>query len=582
MEFNHPDHPAAPSQSPNQPTTFMKESDHPATQSPNQPTTFMKETEPCSRRSVRRANLPVISVENGIPRHPDFRLEEPLNLSIYPGEQVAIVGLNASGKTRLIEILTGRYPLLGTNEVHYHFEGSAHRYASDDIRVLTFRDSYGDSDTTYYLQQRWNQHDIDESTPKVDGRYIISLSSGELRKYQLQKALASSPRLLILDSPFIGLDPEARQQLRDTLKQLIQEQGLQVILLLTRDSDIPDFINRVIRRPTPDPSRQGGASSGLSSNICAQPLTNICAQPLTSRQGGASSGLSSNICAQPLTNICAQPLTSFTGREGSNICAQPLPSLTGSEGSNGLTERQAVLSDRGITPIPRTGKVGGGSSVLRFSHITIRYGQRTILNDLSWTVHRGEHWALEGANGSGKSTLLSLVCADNPQAYACDIELFGRQRGTGESIWDIKRHIGYVSPEMHRAYMRDLPAIDIVASGLHDSVGLYVRPRPEQRETCLAWMRRFHIDHLADRTFLRMSSGEQRLCLLARAFVKFPDLLILDEPFHGLDDPNRLMATQIIEDYCAQPDVTLIIVSHYAEELPRCITHHLRLPSPPN
>ena len=97
------------------------------------------------------------------------------------------------------------------------------------------------------------------------------------------------------------------------------------------------------------------------------------------------------------------------------------------------------------------GPFGCGSPVLRFSHITIRYGQRTILRDLSWTVHRGEHWALEGANGSGKSTLLSLICADNPQAYACDIELFGRRRGTGESIWDIKRHIGYVSPEMHRA-----------------------------------------------------------------------------------------------------------------------------------
>ena len=184
---------------------------------------------------------------------------------------------------------------------------------------------------------------------------------------------------------------------------------------------------------------------------------------------------------------------------------------------------------------------------------------------------------MEGANGSGKSTLLSLVCADNPQAYACDIELFGRRRGTGESIWDIKRHIGYVSPEMHRAYMRDLPAIDIVASGLHDSVGLYVRPRPEQRETCLHWMNRFGIGHLADRTFLRMSSGEQRLCLLARAFVKSPDLLILDEPFHGLDDDNRLLATRIIEDYCSDPSITLIIVSHYANELPSNITHHLRL-----
>lgn len=447
--------------------------------------------------------LPVLSITDGIPRHPDFRMPEPVNLQIWPGEQIAIVGPNASGKSRLVDILTGRYPLLGTNEVHYHFPGSPHRYVSDNIRVLTFRDSYGDSDATYYLQQRWNQHDIDPSTPMVDGRYIISLSSGELRKYQLQRALATNPRLLILDSPFIGLDPEARQQLRDTLATLIRDRGLQVILVLTRDSDIPDFITRVIRMKDPPPAPSSSSLTSSSSRLFSA---------IISRSPSSS----------------PSPLSS---------------------------------------PAP----------LLRFSHVTIRYGQRTILRDLSWTVHRGEHWALEGANGSGKSTLLSLVCADNPQAYACDIELFGRRRGTGESIWDIKRHIGYVSPEMHRAYMRDLPAIDIVASGLHDSVGLYVRPRPEQRETCLRWMRCFGIEHLADRTFLRISSGEQRLCILARAFVKSPDLLILDEPFHGLDEPNRLRATRIIEDYCANPAVTLIIVSHYAEELPRGITHHLRL-----
>ena len=96
--------------------------------------------------------------------------------------------------------------------------------------------------------------------------------------------------------------------------------------------------------------------------------------------------------------------------------------------------------------------------------VSIRYGERTILKDLDWTVHNSEHWALSGQNGSGKSTLLSLVCADNPQSYACDIVLFDRQRGHGESIWDIKKHIGYVSPELHRSYNRDMPAIHIVAS----------------------------------------------------------------------------------------------------------------------
>lgn len=103
--------------------------------------------------------------------------------------------------------------------------------------------------------------------------------------------------------------------------------------------------------------------------------------------------------------------------------------------------------------------------MVKLNKVSIRYDDRTILKELDWTVRRGEKWALSGENGAGKSTLLSLVCADNPQSYACDISLFGRKRGTGESIWEIKKHIGYVSPEMHRAYLKNLPAIEIVASG---------------------------------------------------------------------------------------------------------------------
>lgn len=438
----------------------------------------------------------VIHIENGIPRHPDHRMAAPVTLDIFEGEQVAILGPNGSGKTRLVEILTGRWPLLNSNEVRYHFAGSPHRLVSENIKVMTFRDSYGDNDVSYYLQQRWNQHDINDDVPMVNGRPIISLSSGELRRYQLQKALAQHPRLLILDNPFIGLDATARQTLRDTLAQLIQTEHLQVILVVSREKDIPDFINRIIRVDDPSP-----CSINSSSEVTC-------------------------------------------------------PSL------KARTEGEPKED---------------GSPILRFNHVTIRYGKHIILNDLSWTVRRGEHWALSGDNGSGKSTLLSLVCADNPQAYACDIELFGRRRGTGESIWEIKRHIGYVSPEMHRSYCKDLPAIDIVASGLHDSVGLYVRPRLEERKTCMEWMTRFGIASLANRPYLHLSSGEQRMCLLARAFVKSPDLLILDEPFHGLDDNCRLRATRIIEEYTSDPNVTLIIVSHYDDELPAGITHRLHL-----
>jgi molybdate transport system ATP-binding protein len=209
--------------------------------------------------------------------------------------------------------------------------------------------------------------------------------------------------------------------------------------------------------------------------------------------------------------------------------------------------------------------------------VTIRYGERTILKDLDWTVRQGEHWSLSGQNGSGKSTLLSLVCADNPQSYACDISLFGHRRGSGESIWDIKKHIGYVSPEMHRSYKQNIPAIQIVASGLKDTVGLYVKPSEAEKAQCRKWLETFGVSHLAERPFHEMSSGEQRLILVARAFVKEPSLLILDEPLHGLDDVNRRMVKDRVDAYCQDPEKTLIYVTHYQEELPRCIDHSIFL-----
>ena len=488
-----------------------------------------------------------IKIENGITRHPDWRMAEPVNMEILPSEQVAIIGDNAAGKSRLVEILTGHYPLL-RNEVLYDFGPDAHRLVSENLRYISFRDSYGESDGTYYYQQRWNQHDIDENTPTVAelldkvpamnsdqekkaltaklvslfhlenllDKYIITLSSGELRKFQLTRALMGEPRALILDNPFIGLDASTREQLKDLLRELISRTGLQVVLVLSRRQEVPDFITHIL------------------------PVEGLRLMPKCSRQ-----------------DFLSQPQEVPQGLPGE--------------------ERQWIdhLPERDITAGSFYPREGG--EILSFRNVCIRYGRRTILEDLTWSVREGERWALTGQNGSGKSTLLSLVCADNPQAYACDISLFGHRRGSGESIWEIKRHIGYVSPEMHRAYMRDLPAIDIVASGLHDSVGLYQRPRPEQRAVCLGWMKVMGIEALADRTFLRLSSGEQRLCLLARAFVKDPELLILDEPLHGLDERQRSRVKDIIETFCHRRHKTLVMVSHYEEELPACIDHRLVL-----
>ena len=473
-----------------------------------------------------------IELRNARARKPEWSMAEPVDFTLEEGEHIAIIGRNGSGKSMFVDMLTGRHPVY-PGMVTYSFDEPY-----NNLKHITFRDTYGgDNDRTYFLQQRWNQMEIDEETPTVGSKleeayqlagddtpqrralqkhiyeifhleplldkYIILLSSGELRKYKLAASLFTNPKVLIMENPFIGLDAQTRDQLKELLTMLTKE-GLQIILVLAKTDEIPDFITHIV---------------------------------------------------EVREMRVLRKVSSFEKRGMRN------------------EERGARSEERGA----RNEERGARNEIIHFNKVSIRYGERTILKDLDWTVRQGEHWALSGDNGSGKSTLLSLVCADNPQAYACDISLFGHKRGSGESIWDIKRHIGYVSPEMHRSYKQNIPAIQIVASGLKDTIGLYVRPNEAEREQCRKWLEVFGIGHLADRKFMEMSSGEQRLVLLARAFVKEPDLLILDEPLHGLDDENRVMVKEIVDKYCEDPSRTLIYVTHYKEELPHCIDHSIFL-----
>ena len=416
-------------------------------------------------------------------------------MDIRRGEQVALVGENAAGKSRLASVFAGR---LGA-------------------KYITFRDSYGSyGDRNFFMQQRWNLFTLEGDPPSAGealrqeaaesrdpeaalkrverltalfsmepllDKPLVTLSSGELRKYQLTRALLGGPEILVVDNPYIGLDPRTRKLLTDLLTAL--SASMTIVLVLSRPAEIPPFITHVI----------------------------------------------------PVAN----------GEAGEKM------------------PREAYL-DSVLPP-----------AVIRLRNVTIRFGERVILDSLNWTVRQGEHWALTGANGSGKSTLLSLVNADNPQAYAHDIELFGRPRGSGETIWDIKRQIGFVSPELHRAFRLDAPALDIVTSGHFDTEGLFRRPTGEQRESARRWMEVFGIGHLADRPFLRISSGEQRMCLVARAFVKDPALYILDEPLQGLDEPHRRQVKTLIDRFCGAPGKTLVMVTHYPEEYPGCIDHSLTL-----
>lgn len=480
----------------------------------------------------------------------EWRLAQPVDFELCNGEHIAIVGNNGSGKTKLADMISGAHPLL-QNQPHYDFLPSSRPYAADNIKKISFEDAYGTSVSNYYLQKRWNMHDIEEDTPTVKDildkadaltndkhngheefkrhlydifairpmldKLVISLSSGEIRKLQLTKNLLTQPRVLIMDNPFIGLDNETRTALNYVFRKLATEFPIQIILVMPDNYEIPDFITHIIE----------------TKNLVA----------------------SHKIEKDAYLKKCK---LQYTTQEV-------------------LDSETAETIKKSIATIPYTHREENISDIIKMCNVTIRYGNKTILKEFCWIVKRGENWAVNGKNGAGKSTLLSLVCADNPQRYACDIRLFGKQRGHGESIWEIKRRIGYVSPELHRAYRQDISVLHIVASGLKDSVGLYVKTTEEENTKCERWLKIFGIDHLKDRRFHSLSSGEQRVVLLARAFVKDPQLLILDEPFHGLDRKQRNKAKYIINEFSKRKDKTIIMVSHYNEDYPPCINRELTL-----
>ena len=212
-------------------------------------------------------------------------------------------------------------------------------------------------------------------------------------------------------------------------------------------------------------------------------------------------------------------------------------------------------------------------TAVRLDEVTISYNGKTILDQVDWTIHHGEKWALTGPNGAGKSMLLSLIFADNPQAYANKLTLFDRKRGTGESIWDIKDKIGFVSPEMHVYYRRGITCRDVVLSGLQENP--YKQASITQDITAFMddLFGYFSITHLADTLFQRISTGQQNIVLLIRALVKNPPMLVLDEPFQGLDVSSIERAKHLLNIYCSNR--TLIFVSHHPAEIPSCVDRHL-------
>lgn len=474
-----------------------------------------------------------IVISNGVFKLSDRRVLSIPTLHIKQKQSWAFVGSNGSGKSALTRALSDNIIQLegkATNDfkniASLSFEQLQKLVTEEWQRNNTDLLSKDEHDTGKTTQQIIfgslplngdNQHYCQQLAEQFAITQLLQrrfkyLSTGETRKALLCKVLMSRPDLLILDEPFDGLDIKSRQHLAVLLADLTQLTDITLVLVLNRFDEIPDFISHI----------------GILSD-CHLIRT----------------GLRQQIMADTIITQLAY----VEKQQGKSLPPSDImhPELM-------LPADQARI-------------------ILREGYV--HYNDHPIINGLNWQVMPGEHWQIIGPNGAGKSTLLSLITGDHPQGYCNDLTLFGRKRGSGETIWQIKQHIGYVSSSLHLDYRVNISVEQVILSGYFDSIGVYQAVSEQQKYLTQQWLTLLGLSHVADMPFQALSWGQQRLLLIIRALVKHPTLLILDEPLQGLDSLNRQLVKYWIDLLIREGNTQLIFVSHHTEDAPNCITHRL-------
>lgn len=480
----------------------------------------------------------IIRLENITLRVRDNFLLPNTSWHINKGQHWAILGPNGAGKTSLVRALTGDVAIVkGTispsldqknaqRAAYVSFEQHQRLIVREEIRE-EFRSFSGNLNriTTVHevLAEAIGQPGVDQSDIKrvVDrlkieyllGRGIRVLSTGEMRKIQIARVLLNAPEIMILDEPFDGLDEASRHDLAQIIDDLM-DKSRTVILVTHRQREILPNVSHVLA------IRAG--------KIIYQGKRNDVVTPSQ---------------MEHLYNVDLETFTS-------------LPAL-----EKGLKRPAAATLS---------------TTLVAMKNVTVKYDSTIVLKNVNWTMRSGQNWVIVGPNGSGKTTLLNLITADNLQAYANNIYLFGKRRGSGESIWDIKESIGMMSSEFQIRYRRPIAAFEVVLSGFFDSVGLYRNASLQQRQTAGRWMAVLGIADKSVKPFNQLSYGEQRMVLLARSMVKMPQLLILDEPYQGLDRSNRRRILDAIDVIGRHGGTNIIYVTHYRDEIPACMTHMLQ------
>lgn len=476
-------------------------------------------------------NSQILSINNAVPQFEYFRFRKPINWLINEGEHWTIIGANGAGKTQLINILLGKIALS-----QGRIECVNNQSIMSVVKYVAFTNIYSYIDVSHsYYQQRWNVGDV-QNTPTV--KDLFKDKDTTKIKYLLQ---LFNIRVLMEKN----LNMLSSGELRKILIVISLLSAPRILILdnpyIGLDTNSRTILNHIFK---------------LLANLNKIQIVTIVSDPTD------IPSITTNILPikdKDLLSVCTRKSFFEDTDIQKKVFDRKYPFVI-------LPESKKIISNY--------------NNVLIFKNVLVKYGDRIILDKINWQVRRGEKWLLIGKNGSGKSTLLGLIFCDNPQSYANDILLFDKKRGSGESIWDIKKRIGFVSPELAIYYRKNINCINIVASGLFDTMGLRENYNDLQKANARKWMSIFGIKHLEHIPFLSISTGEQQLTLLARAFVKEPELLILDEPLHGLDFQNKLYVNQIIEKYC-DSEKSLIYVTHYPDEIPSFITDQLTLNTDP-
>ncbi|MGO2146551.1 molybdate ABC transporter ATP-binding protein ModF [Halomonas sp.] len=495
--------------------------------------------EPSTRLASIQLNNATISFDDR------FTLSE-IDWTIEPHQHWVITGANGSGKSALAAALAGVGKIeagtvqglperVGLVSFEVQAELIAEELKKDDADIMDVV-SLGTPVSEMIFEHCQDAELAGELVEKFGlttllDRAFRKLSTGETRKVMLIRALANKPDLLILDEPFDGLDVDTLAMLQAHLASIIE--SVPMVMVLNRFDEMPDFITHVayLDKDRPDPAQENKKQGNRAR-----------------REGGR---------------------LAFTVDRQDEAAFNELYQL--------LHLKTTDLSVPEADPAHQLPALDPNQPLVKLKQATIKYGDTVIVDSLDWTIERGQHWQLSGPNGSGKTCVLSLITGDHPQCYTNDIFVFGFQRGNGESIWQIKQFIGYVSTALQWEYRVSTSCRNVIISGFFDSIGVYTKSTDNQQKIADQWLDLLGMKTRADQPFNKLSYGDQRLLLIARAMVKHPPLLILDEPCLGLDDMNRQLVLALIEKICEGKETTVLYVNHHTEDRIKEIDNHLTL-----